>query len=109
MIFTVTSKNTNLDGSGGVSIEGPIRIKVPGRNAKDDPYLGFTSKDLAETFMRMKSLSEKEFCVVPFEALGDSTKKNKPVLIYENEQQIIEAERYTEGYDYESLIHHNAL
>jgi len=109
VIYTVTSSKPKIDDSAGISIEGPIRIKVPGRDSEDDPYLGFASEKLAGIFMRIKSLSDKEFCVVQFEELGKSIDKNKPILIYENEQQILEAEKDTEGYDYESLIHHDAL
>ena len=109
MIYTITQRYTESGEDKQISIERQFRIKVPGRSAKDDPYLGFASIDIGEAFMKFKNMSLKEFQVVPILDVLDEEQRQNPVLVYENEKQIMEAENDTEGYDYESLIRHHAL
>ena len=92
-----------------ISIEGPFHIKVPYRDIEHQPLLGFSSEKLGEAFMRFRNYSAEEYCVVPLKNLLNEKNKNKSVLVYENEQQFIDAAKNTEGYDYESLIRQNAL
>ena len=105
MIYTIISKKPETGDKAKIFIRGPIRIKVPNRSAEEDPYLGFATKELGEAYLRIKKFPEEDFCVVPMKNIVEERNTNKSVLVYENEAQILDAEKDTEGYDYESLIH----
>ena len=109
MIYTITSRRTEIGDKEKISIEGPFHVKVPGRDIEDHPLLGFTSKELGGAFMKMKSFSTAEFRIVPLDDLLNENNKTKSILVYENEQQILDVEKNSEGYDYESLIRQNTL
>ncbi len=109
MIYTITSIVTEIGDSEKISIKGPLHIKVPNRDIEDQPLLGFSSKELGEAFMGFRNYSSEEYSVVPLKTLLNENNKNKSVLVYENEQQFIDVQKNSEEYDYESLIHQNAL
>ena len=109
MIYTITSRRTEIGGTEKISIEGPFHIKVSNRDIEDQPLLGFSSKVLGEAYMRMKSFSEEEYQIVPLNDVLNENNKSKPILVYENEEQILDVEKNSEEYDYESLIRENAL
>jgi hypothetical protein len=109
MIYSITSRKAETDGEIKISIKGPYRVKVPGRAPEDHPYIGFASQELGETYMKIKNIPAEEFFIVPFDSLLDEERRKGSILIYENEKQILDVEKNSEGYDYESLIRQHAL
>ena len=105
MIYTITSKITEIGETEKIFIEGPFHIKLPDRDIENQPLLGFSSEKLGEAFMRFRNYSAEEYSVVPLKNLLNEKNRNMPVLVYENEQQFLDVEKNPEGYDYESLIH----
>ena len=109
MIFAITSRKSSKDGSLLIKPGVPILIKVPRRGLEDQPYLGFTTKELGEKFLELKNISSSDYCVV---SVGEGLSveyQNREILLFDNESQIIQMEKDTEGYDYECQIYKNAL
>ncbi|MBT8370254.1 MAG: hypothetical protein KJO34_04785 [Deltaproteobacteria bacterium] len=102
-------RKNELGGNEHISIGGPFRIKVPKASSDDQPYIGFSSQELGEAYLKIKNFPADDFYIVPIETLLDEEQRKHPILIYENEKQIHDVEKDSEGYDYESLIHQNAL
>ena len=98
-----------MGGDENISIGGPFRIKVPKLATEDQPYIGFSSQELGEAYLRIKKFPADDFYIVPIESLLDEEQKKGSILVYETENQIHDVEKDSEGYDYESLIHQNAL
>ena len=109
MIYTIIMRKRELGGDENISIGGPFRIKVPKLAPDDQPYIGFSSQELGEAYLRIKNFPVDGFYIVPIESLLDEEQRKEPILIYETEKQIHDVEEEGEGYDYESLIHQNAL
>ena len=105
MIYTIIMRKSELGGDENISIGGPFRIKIPKLTPDDQPYLGFASKELGETYLRIKKFPADDFYIVPIESLLDVEQTKETILVYENEKQIHDVEEDGEGYDYESLIH----
>ena len=102
-------RKSELGGDENISIGGPFRIKVPILAPDDQPYLGFASQELGEAYLRIKKFPADDFYIVPIESLLDEEQRKESILVYETEKQIHDVEEDSEGYDYESLIHQNAL
>lgn len=102
-------RKSELGGDENISIGGPFRIKVPKLPPEDQPYLGFASQELGEAYLRIKKFPAGDFHIVPIDSLLDEEQKREAILVYETEKQIHDVEKDSEGYDYESLIHRNAL
>jgi hypothetical protein len=109
MIYVITSRRIEIGKSIQLDKGVPLHIKVPTRDLEDQPYLGFTSKNLGEKYLELKNIPKKDLCVVPVDDGLNEEYKNRAILIFENEKQINEMEKDVEGYDYESQIHENAL
>ena len=108
MIYVITSRRIEIEKS--IQIDGgvPLHIKVPTRDLEDQPYLGFTSKNLGEKYLEIKNIPKEDLCVVPIDDGLNEEYINRAILIFENENQIVEMAKDAEGYDYESQIHENA-
>ena len=87
----------------------PLHIKVPSRDFDAQPFLSFASKELAEKFMEIRSISIEEFRVASIHNELASNYKENAAVLFENENQILEMNENAEGYDYESLIHQYAF
>ena len=102
-------KRSELGGDENISIGGPFRIKVPRLPPEDQPYLGFSSQELGEAYLKIKKFPAGDFFIVPIDSFLDEEQKKEAILVYETEKQIHDVEKDSEGYDYEGLIHQNAL
>ena len=102
-------RKSELGGDESISIGGPFRIKVPKLPPEDQPYIGFSSQELGEAYLKIKKFPADDFYVVPIDSLLDEEQKKEAILVYETEKQIHDVEENSEGYDYESLIRQNAL
>lgn len=109
MIYTITSRHTEIGETEKTFIKGPFHVKVPGRDKENHPLLGFSSTKLGEVFMRVRKFSEAEYCIVPMDDLLNEDNRHQSVLVYESEKQILDVLDDPEEYDYESLIQDNAL
>lgn len=109
MIYTIIMRKSEFGGDANISIGGPFRIKVPKLALDDQPYIGFSSLELGEAYLRIKNFPSDNFHIEPIESLLDEEQRKKLILIFENEKQIHDVEKNGEVYDYESLIHRNAL
>ncbi|MDH3856571.1 MAG: hypothetical protein OEV07_01135 [Gammaproteobacteria bacterium] len=59
--------------------------------------------------MELKKISNDDLYILPVDEGLNEAYRNRVKFIFENETQLIEVEKDTEGYDYESQIHENAL
>ena len=109
MIYVITSRRIEIGQSVQIDKGIPLHIKVPTRDLDDQPYLGFNSKNLGEKYLEIKNIPTEHLCVVPIDDGLNEEYKSRAILIIENENQIMEMEKDTEGYDYESQIRKNAL
>ncbi len=109
MIYVITSRRIEIEKSIQIDKRVPLHIKVPTRDLENQPYLGFTSKYLGEKYLELKNIPKENLRVVPIIDGLNEKYKNRVILIFENEKQIVEMMKDTEGYDYESQIHENAL
>jgi hypothetical protein len=109
MIYVITSRRIEIGKSIQIDKGVPLHIKVPTRGLEEQPYLGFTSRNLGEKYLELKDIPTEDLCVVTIDDGLNEEYKNRAMLIFENEKQIIEMENDIEGYDYESQIHENAL
>ncbi len=109
MIYVITSRRIEIEKSIQIDQGVPLHIKIPNRGFENQPYLGFISKYLGEKYLELKNIPKENLCVVPIDDGLNEEYKNRAILIFENENQIIEMAKDTEGYDYESQIHENAL
>ena len=99
-----------MDADGTASIEPgiPLHIKVPDRNSENQPYIGFTTIELAKKFMEIKGFSGNDFKVVSVEEGSNAAFQKQAMLKFDTEAQITAMEKDIEGYDYESQIHASA-
>ena len=96
MLFLILSSNPDFL---------PVtRIKVPGRNADDNPGLAFASKEIGRFFMKARQISEDQHQLTDVGAAHKLAKIPKYILIFQSEQQVLDSLADPEGYDYESLI-----
>jgi hypothetical protein len=109
MIYVITSRRIDIGKSIQIDKGVPLHIKVPSRDLEGQPYLGFISKELGEKYLEFKKIPTENLGVVPIDDGLNEEYRNRPILIFENENQIIEMEKDTEGYDYDSQIHENAF
>lgn len=109
MIYTIIMRKSEFGGDEKISIGGPFRIKVPKHAPEDQPYIGFSSQELGEAYLKIKMFPADDFYVEPIESLLDEEQRKESILIFDTEKQIHDVEEDSEGYDYESLIHQNAL
>ena len=105
MIYTIIMRKTELGGDEGISIGGPFRIKLPKLPPEDQPYIGFSSQDLGEEYLRIKNFPADDFFIVPIDSVLGKDRKKEAILVFETEKQILDVEKDSEGYDYASLIH----
>ncbi len=102
-------RKSEFGGDEIISIGGPFRIKVPKLAPNDQPYIGFSSQELGEEYLRIKKFPADDFYIVTIESLLNEEQRKESILVYETEKQIHDVEKDSEGYDYESLIHQNSL
>ena len=107
MIYVITSRRVEIGKSVQIDKGVPLHIKVPTRDLDDQPYLGFTSKNLGEKYLEIKNIPTEDLCIVPIDDGLNEEYKSRAILVIENESQIVEMD--TEGYDYESQIRENTL
>jgi len=107
MIYVITSRRIEIEKSIQIDNGAPLHIKVPTRDLDDQPFLGFTSKNLGEKYLEVKNIPTEDLCVVSMDDGLNEEYLNRAILVIENENQIMEMD--TEGYDYESHIRKNAL
>lgn len=98
MIYLIKSRRSDLGDA----------LQIQLSNYEDDnPYIGFVSKALGKSYLRLKNIPDEDLIVVPIEeVLGDESSK-KDIVVYENEEQILEVIKNQSGFDYASLIRRN--
>jgi hypothetical protein len=108
MIYLLVSRGRENDGSEKRPAGTPLHIKVPSRDAENQPILGFETITLAEKFLERKKIPRDEYrFILKDRGLSDDY-NNQSILLVENESQVDEMERDADGYDYESHIFKNA-
>lgn len=81
-----------------------LRIKVPSRSLKEQPYLAFSSADVAEFFMRVCDIDDTKYCVASIVDAVRHLTVASDFLIFRSGQQILDFLADPVSYDYESLI-----
>jgi len=109
MIYVITSKRIDIGKTIQLDRGVPLHIRIPTIDLEDQPYLGFISKDLGEKYLEIKNIPTEDLSVVPIDDGLNEEYKNRAILIIKNESQILEMEKDSAGYDYESHIQDRAL
>jgi hypothetical protein len=104
MIWTIVSRWTHTRESINQTIGTPLYIKVPQRNFKEQPILGFRSFELGCEYMKTKNIPQQDYEVVSVQSGIASELQNKPIFVFQSIEQIGEIDEDTEGYDYEKFI-----
>tara|TARA_R110002167_G_scaffold317823_1_gene523439 strand:+ start:243 stop:572 length:330 start_codon:yes stop_codon:yes gene_type:complete len=109
MIYIVISGKTEKDESNGIEPGTPLFVKISGGGIGNQPILGFSSIELGEKYLKLKNIPLGSYQLVSIEE-GLSVKyKDARVVLFTNEEQLLDVEKDSEGYDYEKRIYTNAL
>ncbi len=109
MIYIATSNRKEIAEDIALEADVSLHIKVPSRGLDDQPLLGFASQKLAKEYLEYKNIPTDEYSVLPLDEAISDEYKSKPVLVFENWEQIENVDRNPERYDYEKLIYENDL
>jgi len=109
MIYVIKSRIPGIDDPLATLSEEPLHIKVSTRDLDNQPFIGFATEELGETFLNLKSYLDENYFVVPLGKKIYERYKNRPYIYFENEHQILEVQKNAQGYNYEILIRQNDL
>jgi hypothetical protein len=108
MFYLLISRGRVTDGSGKDETGTPLHIQIPGRDAENQPVMGFVTIELAESYLARKKIPRDEYrFVLKDRALSDDYNK-EPIFLVESKSQADEMENDEEGYDYERHIFRHA-
>ena len=100
MIFMLVSKDSRVPQL--------LRVKVP-RRLEAQPYQGFISRELAEQCMKLRGISADWAGIAPSSEVEAFMEAGIDVLVYRSIEQVQDAMKDPEGYDYESLIERHGV
>ena len=97
MIFIMVSKDP--------SVQPVTRVKVPGRQFKDDPCLAFATVAIGQFFQRVRNIDGEQNRIICITDAPANAEIPNDLLVFTAEQQVLDSLSDPEGFDYESLIH----